>query len=299
MRELHIAGRRIADDAPPWVCAEIGCNHQGDLEKAMQLIQAASECGVDAVKFQKRDLTYWAAANPQEWVRPRDLRYSFGATEGEHRAYLELDWGEYRACKEFAEDRGLVFFATAFDVPSLEFLVKLGVPAIKLASASIANTELLSAVGQTGIPTILSTGGADLTEIDQAADLLRGVPHALMLCTAEYPCPPEDMNLRCVETMRSVFPDTVIGLSDHYDGIALTEMALPLGARIFEKHFTLHRSWKGGDQAWSLEPGGMARLVRDLRRGHLALGDGQKRVYESERAPLMKMGRRFEERVPA
>lgn len=304
MRELYIAGRRIADDTDAFVVAEIGCNHQGLIHKAEQLIQAASECGCDAVKLQKRDLEHWESLDPEAWHRPYNSEHAFGATYGEHRAALEFGWREYKHLKTFAEDRGLVFFATAFDVPSLRFLVELGVPAIKLASASIVDMELISACAATRTPTIMSTGGACsdgfTDEIGIAMEKyfmgwggnLRDYPLAILQCTAEYPCEPRDMNLNVIPSLRRGYPETVIGLSDHYVGIALEPVAYALGARIIEKHFTLSRAAKGSDNAFSLEPVGMKKMVRDLRRTRVAMGDGIKRRLDGEIAPLIKMGRK-------
>ena len=305
MRELTIAGRRIADDTEAFVIAEIGCNHQGSVETARQLIQAASEAGCDAVKFQKRHLSTWAQRDPEGWAREYNSEHAFGRTYGEHRAALEFGRDQYSELKTFAEDRGLVFFATAFDLPSLELLCDLGVPAIKLASASIVDLPLLDACAVAGLPVIASTGGATEAETDIAVQHLRGrsplVFHnfvgygqqnfALLQCTATYPCEPEDMNLCVIRSLRSRYADMVIGLSDHQSGIAMAPVAYTLGARIFEKHFTLHRAWKGSDQAFSLEPGGMRRMVRDLRRTRQAMGDGVKRRLEAEVPALVKMGR--------
>lgn len=306
MRELHIAGRRIADDTDAWVIAEIGANHQGSVDACKKIIDAAAYAGADAVKLQKRDLDTWAMLDPEGWAKPYTGENSYGATYGEHRAFLEFGWDEYVELKAYAEGKGLTFFATAFDVPSLRFLLALGVPAIKLASASIVNRPLLEACAGTGIPVIASTGGATMAEVKQGWSILAGPgyppnPFVLLACTAEYPCQPEDMNLRQIETYRRAFSETVIGLSDHYSGIAITAASYLLGARVIEKHFTLHRAWKGADQSFSLEPSGMARLVRDLKRIRLALGDGEKRRLPIEVPALVKMGRRdlIEERVTA
>lgn len=306
MRELHIDGRRIADDTDAFTICEIGANHQGSVAKCKEIIDAACWAGFDAVKLQKRDLETWAAMDPVAWAKVRDPDTSFGATEGEHRAALEFDWDQYIELKQYAESKGLVFFATAWDVPSLRFLVALGVAAIKVASASIVNRPLLEAIGDTRIPTIMSTGGGTEREIDEAYQWIvsnrwSAHPLAILSCTAEYPCEPRDMNLRVIEWLRAVHPHTVIGLSDHYSGIALTAASYLLGARIIEKHCTVSRTWKGSDQRFSLEPEGMRKLVRDLKRMRLAQGDGVKRRLAVEVAPLVKMGRRdlAEERITA
>ena len=293
MRELTIEGRRIADDTDAFVIAEIGGNHGGSVETCKRMILAASRAGCDAVKLQKRELSHWAQKDPR-WYDPYNSEHAFGATYGEHRAALEFGWDEYQELQSFAHDLGLVFFATAFDLWSLDFLMRLGVPAIKLASASIVDIPLLRGCYVGGLPVILSTGGATEYEVGNAVGHLRdrnGPDMAILQCTAEYPCPSEDMNLRYIESLRDRYQDTVVGLSDHQSGIAMAPVAYALGARIFEKHFTLNRTMKGSDNVFSLEPDGMRKMVRDLKRTRLALGDGVKRRYAEEVASLIKMGR--------
>jgi sialic acid synthase len=300
MRELHIAGRRIADDEPAFIVAEIGNNHGGSLDTALQMIQMAAECGADAVKFQKRDLRHWEDADAEAWNRAYESEHSYGRTYGEHRAYLEFDETAYRICKTFAEDRGLVFFATAFDIPSLDFLEHLGVPAIKVASGSITNYRLLEAVAATGIPAIVSTGGCTIEDVYTAARLFDGgVRPAILHCVSLYPCEARHMNLRAIGALRERFPVHVIGLSDHQSGIALAPVGYAMGATIIEKHVTLNRTMKGTDNIFSLEPVGLRKLVRDLRRTHEAMGTGKKVLLDGEKAALRKQGRVFEERVTA
>lgn len=300
MRELYIAGRRIGDGAPPFMVAEIGNNHGGDLETALRMIQMAADCGADAVKLQKRDMRYWREADPSSWSKPYDSEHSYGRTYGEHRAYLEFDWGDYRACKDYTEDRGLVFFATAFDLPSLDFLDKLGVPAIKVASGSVTNYRLLEAIAATGIPAIISTGGCTIEDVDAAVRLFDGgVRPAVLHCVSLYPCEAKDMNLRAIGTLRDRYPEHVIGLSDHQSGIALAPVGYALGAAIIEKHVTLNRTMKGTDNVFSLEPAGLRKLCRDLRRAHEAMGTGTKVLLDGERVALQKQGRRFEAGVTA
>ncbi len=291
MRELAIGGHRVADDTDAFVIAEIGCNHQGDVEICCEMIRVAAECGADAVKLQKRDLDWWAERDPK-WNEPYHSEHAFGVTYGEHRAALEFDVNAYLFLQGYASVHGIAFLATAFDVPSVGFLSDLGVPALKIASASIVNHPLLEEAAFTGLPLIVSTGGATVEEIDDAVNLVYPkAPLALLHCVAAYPCEAKDMQLRVIETLRECFPSTVIGLSDHYSGILTGPLGWMLGGRIFEKHFTLNRGWKGSDQAWSLEPHGLRSLVRDLKRTREAMGDGVKRRLDIEVAPLVKMGR--------
>lgn len=288
-RELIIGNRRIADDAPAFVVAEVGHNHQGNVDTCKAIFRAAAECGADAVKLQKRDnRTLYTRAF---YEQPYNSEHAFGATYGEHREALEFGWDQYAELKDYAESLGLIFFATAFDEPSADFLAELGVPAFKIASGDLQSIPLLQHVAALGKPVILSTGGGTIIDVDRAYRAIQRLnPQlAILQCTASYPVMADEMNLRVIESYRSRYHETVIGLSDHQDGIAMAPVAFALGARIFEKHFTLHRSWKGSDQAFSLEPGGLRRLVRDLGRVPLALGDGWKRPYPSEVAALAKM----------
>ena len=291
MRELAIAGRRIADNEPPLVVAEIGHNHQGSVETCKLLFRAAADCGASAVKLQKRDNR--ALYAPRFYASPYQSENAYADTYGEHREALEFGWDEYVELKAYAEALGLIFFATAFDIPSADFLARLDVPAFKIASGDLDNLPLLRHVARLGKPIIMSTGGGTMESVTLAAMCIAsegaGQRLAILQCTAAYPCEPGEMSLRVIETYRREFPDTVIGLSDHQSGIALGPVAFALGARIFEKHFTLQRSWKGSDHAFSLEPVGLRKYVRDLRRTAEALGDGVKRRYPSEEAPLYKM----------
>ena len=292
MRQLTIAGRRIADDEPAYVIAELGHNHGGSVATACDLIRSCARAGVDAVKLQKRENT--TLYSPALLAQPYVNEHSFGATYGEHRAALELNALQYRACRTAAVAAGVTCFATAFDPPSLAFLLGLQVPAIKLASGSVTDVPLLTLAGQSGVPVILSTGGSTDLEIDRAVQILARHTSdvALLHCTAAYPVlDPAELNLRCITTLRERYPQTVIGWSGHDTGIAMALVAYSLGARIIEKHVTLNRASKGTDHAFSLEPQGVRTLCDNLKQAHLALGDGVKRVYRSEAGPIAKMRR--------
>jgi sialic acid synthase len=291
--ELRVDGKRIHDRGEAYVVAEIGHNHQGDVEKAKALIHAAKECGVDAVKLQKRD-------NKRLYTRalyeaPYDNEHSFGATYGEHREALELSASEWLELREFSREEGVTLFATVFDEPSVDFLAELDLPAFKIASADLVNTPLLRHVAAYGKPVFLSTGGGTLEDVERAVETVLAInPHlCLMQCTAAYPCEVEELNLQVIETYREHFPDVLIGLSDHQSGIAMALVGYMLGARVIEKHFTINHAWKGSDHAFSLMPEGMRRLVRDLQRVPVARGDGVKRRLPSEERPLEKMGKKL------
>jgi N-acetylneuraminate synthase/sialic acid synthase len=292
-RSLVIGNRTISDDSDCYVIAEIGHNHQGELEKAKQLFRQAKECGADAVKLQKRDnKTLYTRSM---YNKPYEHENSFGPTYGAHREALEFGRKEYLELQRYASELGLDMFATAFDFASADFLAEFDVPAFKIASGDLKNTPLLKYVAKIGKPVIVSTGGGTLGDVRRAHDAIMPInPHLCLLqCTASYPAPPEELNLRVITTYREQFPDAVIGLSDHENGIAMAVAAYVLGARVVEKHFTLNHTWKGTDHAFSLEPIGMRKLVRDLRRARLALGDGVKTPYPSEAAGLYKMGKKL------
>lgn len=292
-RELRISDHIINDESACYVIAEIGHNHQGSLEKAMEMFRVAKECGANAVKLQKRDNKSLYTKAMYDSVY--DNENSFGPTYGEHREALEFGREQYLELQCLAKELGITLFATAFDFKSADFLAELDMPAYKIASADVKNTPLLKHVAKIGKPMIVSTGGATLEEVQRAYDTI--MPLNPQLCilqaTASYPVEPDEMNLKVIETYRQQFPDIVIGLSDHQDGISLASIAYMLGARVIEKHFTLHRSWKGTDHAFSLEPVGLRKLVRDLHRVRVALGDGVKKVYDSERRPLYKMQKKL------
>lgn len=276
----------------PYIIAEIGHNHGGDLSRCLEMFKVAKECGVDAVKLQKR-------CNKRLYTKalydsPYDNENSYGRTYGEHREALEFGFEEYVELKQYAEGIGLDFFATAFDFESVDFLVKLGVKAIKVASGDLLNTPLQRYIAQTGKRVYLSTGGGSYDDVKRAYDTIMPINRDLCIlqCTASYPAGEEDMYLGVIPEYIRRFPGARIGFSDHYDGIVMSAVAYILGARVFEKHFTLHHTWKGTDQAFSLEPIGMRKLVRDLRKIKSAVKEG-KFLLECEKKPLYKMGKKL------
>src|SRR3954469_11515308 len=292
-RRLTIDGVEIHDGGACYVIAEVGHNHQGNLQQAKDLIDAAKDCGANAVKLQKR-------ANRSLYTRefyeqPYDNEFSFGHTYGEHREALELSPDDYRELQAHARAAGITFFATAFDVESADFLAELDMPAFKFASGDIRNTPLLRHVAGFGKPMVLSTGGADLADVERAVETILPLNEQLCVlqCTAAYPADTDDLNLNVITTLRERFPRLVIGLSDHQNGIAMAVVAYMLGARVIEKHFTLDHALKGRDHAFSLMPEGMRRLVRDLHRVPAALGDATKRPLPIEADPIEKMGKKL------
>jgi len=288
MAKINLNGTWIGENHPAWICAEIGHNHQGDIEKALDLVDIAARAGANAVKTQKRsnkDLYtkefYNAVYNSEN---------SFGKTYGEHREHLELGKKEYFEIALYASTKGLDFFATAFDIPSVDFLEKVGVPFYKVASGSVTNLELLRYIARTGKPMIVSFGGCSWADVQRAVDTVAPVNSQLVLmhCVAAYPAPVEYLNLPRIEDLAVAFPEFVIGFSDHQDGISAGSVAYTLGARVFEKHLTFSHSAKGTDHAFSLEEEGLKQYIKSIERARLALR-GWEQPLEIEKKPIYKM----------
>lgn len=291
VRNFTVNGKTFTDETLPFIIAEVGHNHQGDLETALKLIRAASHSGASAVKFQKR--ANKTLFSNEAYNAPYTGKNSYGETYGLHREALEFGENEYRKCIDEAVRCGIVFFATAFDFESADFLSGLKMPAYKIASGDLKSIPLIEYVAKIGQPIILSTGGGSMEDIERAVTSILKVNTnlALLQCTAGYPPEYSELNLKVIETLRKKYPDVTIGYSGHDSGIAMSLVSYLLGARVIEKHFTLNRAMKGTDHSFSLEPQGMQKLVRDLERTRLALGDGIKKVYPSEIAPIKKMGK--------
>jgi N-acetylneuraminate synthase/sialic acid synthase len=293
MRKLTIDGKVIQDDSNCYVIAEIGHNHQGKLETAKKMFKTAKECGADAVKLQKRDNR--SLFTKTGYTRPYDNPNSYGETYGEHREFLEFGRDEYKELINYAREIGVTLFATAFDFNSADFLAKLDMPAYKLASGDLKNIPLLTHIAEFQKPMIVSTGGGTMEDVNRAYDAVMPINQQLCIlqCTAGYPAEFNELNLNVITTFRERFPNTTIGLSSHDNGISMSVAAYMLGARVVEKHFTLNHTWKGTDHAFSLEPTGFRKLVRDLRRTRVAMGDGIKRTYDSEVKPIINMGKKM------
>lgn len=291
MRQIILDDKVINEDSQPFVIAEIGHNHQGNIETAIKLIAAAAESGASAAKFQKRNNKKLFV--PSLYNEIYNSENSFGETYGAHREALEFGIKEYKICISEAKKCGISFFATAFDIDSANFLNELKMPIFKIASGDIQNLPLLKHIAAFRKPMIISTGGANLQMIDTAVDTIQQFHNefAILQCTASYPAKYEHLNLRVIPSLRERYPNNIIGYSGHDNGIAMALVAYTLGARVIEKHFTLNRTMKGTDHAFSLEPQGMKKMIRDLTRTSVALGDGVKGVFELEKAPVRKMGK--------
>jgi len=293
MRKLTLNEKVIQDNSDCYVIAEIGHNHQGDLETAKEMFRVAKESGADAVKLQKRDNR--SLFTKAGYNKPYDNPNSYGKTYGEHREFLEFGGIEYKALMDYADEIGITMFSTAFDFNSADFLAKLDIPIYKIASGDLKNTPLLKHIAKFQKPMILSTGGGTMEDVNRAYDAIMPINQQLCIlqCTAGYPAEFEELNLNVITTFRERFPKTTIGLSSHDNGIAMAVAAYMLGARVIEKHFTLNHTLKGTDHAFSLEPTGFRKLVRDLQRTKAAMGDGVKQVYETEKNPIIKMSKKM------
>lgn len=292
-REVVIEGRIINDGSLPYIIAEVGHNHQGDIEQAKAIFRMAKECGADAVKLQKRDNR--ALFTKEMYDSSYVSDNAFGSTYGEHREALEMGRDAYIELKKFCKEIGITLFSTAFDFNSADFLADLDMPAYKVASGDLLNIPLIEYIAKIGKPMIMSTGGGEMKDVLRAYNAAIAInPQICILqCTAGYPPKFEEINLKVIETFRREMPEAVIGLSSHDSGISMALISYIMGARVIEKHVTLNRAMKGTDHAFSLEHSGLRKLVRDLERAREALGDGVKKRYDSELKPLFKMGKKL------
>lgn len=285
---LRIDGTAVGSGAPVYVIAEIGLNHNGDVELAKRLIDVAADAGAQAVKFQKRTPEISTPAHMRDV--PRQTPWG-EMTYLEYRYRVEFDREQYIEIGDHATLRGLSWFASPWDEPSVDFLEDLGVSAHKVASASVTDTGLLTRLAATGKPIILSTGMSTLEQIDRAVGILQDSPLAILHATSTYPLPAEEANLRMIASLGERYPDVPIGYSGHETGLQISLAAVALGASLVERHITLDRAMWGSDHAASLEPHGFSNLVRDIRIIETAMGDGVKRVFPGELAPLAKLRR--------
>ncbi|MEW2459567.1 N-acetylneuraminate synthase family protein [Microbacterium sp. K41] len=288
---VSIGSRVIGGGRPAYVIAEIGLNHNGDVDIAKRLIDVAARAGADAVKFQKRS----PEISTPEHMRDVPRETPWGVMSYlDYRRRVEFGRDEYVEIGDHATLLGLDWFASPWDVPSVAFLEELNVVAHKVASASLTDTQLLTALRETGKPVILSTGMSTIEQIDRALDTLGTDRVVLMHATSTYPLEPEEANLRVIATLRDRYPGIPVGYSGHERGLQISLAAVAMGAVAVERHITLDRTMWGSDHAASLEPTGLEHLVRDIRVIERAVGDGVKRVFDSERAPMAKL-----RRVPA
>lgn len=286
-KTVKIADRTVGDGYPVFVIAEIGINHNGDLKIAKELIKAASKCGCDAVKFQKR--TVDTVYTQEELARPRES--VFGDTNGDLKRGLEFGNKEYRQIAKYCQSKGVIWFASPWDIESVDFLEKFNIPCYKVASACLTDKELLKHIKLTKKPVILSTGMSTPKEIDEAVKVLGGTNNLILLhCTSTYPCPDGELNLMVIKWLRDRY-NCPIGYSGHEVGLFPSIFAIGLGACVIERHITLDRAMWGSDQAASLEVGGFEKLVREAKALSVYLGKGKKVVLESEKPVRDKLRR--------
>ncbi|GLZ40664.1 N-acetylneuraminate synthase family protein [Actinokineospora sp. NBRC 105648] len=282
-----LGDRAVGAGQPAYLVAEAGINHNGDVEVAKRLVDVAADAGADAVKFQKRT---------PEIATPPDMRDTRRDTPWGEMSYLDyrhrVEFGaeEYAEIDRHARARGIAWFASPWDVPSVAFLERFEVPVHKVASASLTDIPLLEALRDTGRPVIASTGMSTMAEVDRAVEVLGTERLVLLHSTSTYPCPPEESNLLGIATLRERF-GVPVGYSGHERGLQVSIAAVALGACLVERHVTLDRAMWGSDHAASLEPDGLRRLVRDIRIVETAMGDGVKRVFPGEEAPRKRLRR--------
>jgi N-acetylneuraminate synthase len=287
-REIKIGNRMVGDGHPAFIIAEIGINHNGDLEIAKQMITAAVHAGVDAVKFQKR--TPEIATPPAQQNQMRETPWGY-ITYLEYRRKVEFGEAEYRELDRYCREKGIPWMVSIWDEPSVDFIEKFDTPAYKIPSASLTDHNLMHQVRLTGKPVILSTGMSTMEQIRASVEAAKLENLVIMHCTSTYPCEPEELNLRMIDTLRKEFPNNPIGYSGHEVGLVPSAVAVALGASVVERHLTLDRSMWGSDQAASVEPAGFERLVKYIRVSEASLGDGVKKVYDSEMPSLKKLRR--------
>lgn len=286
MREVRIGEKLVGDGHPCYVIAEIGINHNGDLEVAKRLIDAATSAGCDAVKFQKRTLEVVYTA--EELAKPREN--PFGPTNGDLKRGLEFSQEVYEIIDDYCRDKGIAWFASCWDEGSVDFIDRFKPPAYKIASASLTDDNLLAHTRSKGRPIILSTGMSTIEQIEHAVEVLGKKDLVILHACSTYPAHYEELNLRVIPVLRERF-GVPVGYSGHETGLPSSAATVALGACMVERHVTLDRSMWGSDQAASLEPNGLTRLVRDIRLVETALGDGIKRVLDRE-LPVMEKLRR-------
>jgi len=286
-REVRFGDRLVGDGHPTYVIAEIGINHNGDLETAQRMIDAALHAGADAVKFQKRTPELCVPADQRDQMRETPWGY---ISYLDYRHKVEFSEPDYRAIDAYCREHGIQWFASVWDEPSVDFLEPFRPVCYKVPSASLTDHALLRHLRTTGRPVVLSTGMSTMEQIHAAVLVLGTENLVLTHATSSYPCEPEELNLRMVVTLRAEFPCPV-GYSGHEVGLVPSAVAVALGACMVERHITLDRAMWGSDQAASVEPGGFERLVKYIRVSELAVGDGIKRVYASEQPSLKRLRR--------
>lgn len=294
--EINLSGTPVGEKYPTYIIAEIGQNHNGDINIAKKLIDMAARCGANAVKFQKRDIP--SELTKEAFNKPYDNPNSFGKTYGEHREYLELNEEQHLELKEYALAVGITYFCTPCDIPSVELLERIGCPFYKVASRDLTNLPLLENLSALKKPIIISTGMADLEDIENALVALKAKPENVLImhCTSEYPCKLENVNLNAINTLKNKF-GYLVGYSDHTSGVIISATASTLGAVAIEKHITLDRTMKGTDQPGSLEESGLKKLIEYIRASEKAMGTGEKLINPATKGSKEKLSRSITSKI--
>ena len=286
-REIKIGDRLIGDGHPAYIVAEAGINHNGDIENAKKLIEAAKHAGVDAVKFQKR--TPELCVPPEQRGQMRETPWGY-ITYMEYREKTEFGITEYDEIDRYCKELGIDWFVSVWDEEAVQFMERYNPICYKIPSASLTDVKLLKHLRAAGRPLILSTGMSTMEQIRDSVDAIGQENLVLTHATSTYPCDSHELNLRMIETLKKTFT-CPIGYSGHEVGLVTSAVAVGLGACMVERHITLDRAMWGSDQAASVEPGGFARLVKYIRVTEQAIGDGVKKVYDSELPSIKKLRR--------
>jgi len=285
IREIEIGGRKIGDGHPTYIVAEIGINHNGNLDIAKEMVRSAKETGADAVKFQKRTIELCVPKEQRDIMRETPWGY---ISYMEYRKRVEFGKEDYEKIDQLCRELEINWFASVWDEPSVDFMEQFNPVCYKMASASLTDHSLLKKVRKIGRPMIVSSGMSTFDQIEEAIQVIGQENLLLAHSTSSYPCDPQELNLRMVETLRKHFR-CPIGYSGHEVGLITSVVAVALGACMVERHFTLDRAMWGSDQSASVEPGGFRRLVKYIRVTEMAVGDGKKHVYDSEKSSLKKL----------
>jgi len=282
-----INGQPVGHEHPAYLVGEIGINHNGDMDITKRLIMAAKEAGLDAVKFQKRTPEICVPDDQKNQMRETPWGY---ISYLDYRYKVEFDKEQYREIDRFCQEIGITWFASVWDEQAVDFMEELDTCCYKVASASLTDQSLLQKIRATGKPMILSTGMSTMDQIREAVAVIGEENLIITHTTSSYPCPPDELNLRMIQTLRNEF-NAPIGYSGHEVGLVPSVVAVALGACLVERHITLDRAMWGSDQAASVEPQGIRQLVKYIRVTEEALGDGVKHVYDSELPSLHKLRR--------
>jgi N-acetylneuraminate synthase len=287
-REIKFGSRMMGDGHPAYIIAEVGINHNGDLEIAKKIIDAAVHAGADAVKFQKR--TPEICTPPEQQKQMRETPWGY-ITYLDYRYKVEFGEEQYREIERYCKEKKIDWMVSVWDEPSVDFMEQFDTPAYKVPSASLTDHNLLKHVRKTGKPVIISSGMSTMDQIKRGVEVVGSDDLVIMHCTSTYPCEPEELNLRMIETLRREFPNNPVGYSGHETGLVPSAVAIALGAISIERHITLDRAMWGSDQAASVEPLGFEKLVKYIRVTEASLGDGVKKIYESELGSMKKLRR--------